>query len=375
MKAPGLVVRRQISRVGLGALTLIAACLAPGGPAAEGSAAGPFALRFETLVDGVHLAYRPDVPRYPVIGNAVIVETGEGVVLVDGGGAAAVADQIIERIRALGSGPLRYLIVSHWHSDHTIGLDRYLSAFPEARIISHPWTHERIGSRLFTQASGAAARLAAFRDRLREELATGVDADTGRPLAAPAREYAEQVLRDYPILELQYGLASAAAPHVTTDGGMTLPMEDRLVEIHHLGRGNTPGDLVVYLPAEKVLIAGDIVTHPVPFGYPSFPSEVAGVIEALLGFDFDHLVLGHGPVQRDRAHAEKVLALQRHAVTEIRRLRDAGLDEAAIRERLDLSPFDEAITGGDPRVAYFFDRWYRQPIVGRVLREMPGSRP
>jgi glyoxylase-like metal-dependent hydrolase (beta-lactamase superfamily II) len=209
---------------------------------------------------------------------------------------------------------------------------------------------------------------------LRDELATGVDADTGRPLAAPAREYAEQVLRDYPVLEPQYALASAAAPHITTDGGMTLPMKGRLIEIHHLGRGNTPGDLVVYLPAEKVLIAGDIVTHPVPFGYPSFPSEVVGVTEALLGFEFDYLVLGHGPVQRDRGYAEKVLALQRHAVAEIRRLHDAGLDEAEIRARLDLSPFDEAITSGDPRVAYFFDRWYRQPIVGRVLREL-GSRP
>lgn len=352
------------------ALLLIAAFRSAPAAGAGEPAGGPFDLSFETLVEGVHLAYRPDVPRYPVIGNAVIVETGDGVVLVDGGGAAAVVDQIVERIRALGAGPLRYLIVSHWHSDHTTGLDRYLRAFPAARIISHPWTHERIESRLFTRVAGAATRLTTLRDRAREELATGVDADSGRPLAAAAREYLEQLLRDSPILERQAQLASAAIPHITTDGGMTLPMPGRRIEIHHLGRGNTPGDLVVYLPAERVLIGGDIVTHPVPFGYPSYPSEVVGVIEALLTFDFGYLVLGHGPVQRDGAYARKVLALQRHAVAEVRRLREAGLEEAGIRARLDLSPFDAAITSGDPRLAYFFDRWYREPIVGRVLREL-----
>ncbi|MCH7664588.1 MAG: MBL fold metallo-hydrolase [Acidobacteria bacterium] len=350
------------------AATLAAAYLAL--LASPAPAAGPFDLEFSPVTEGIVLGVRLDMSRYPVIGNAVLITTAAGVVLVDGGGAAPVVNQIIAKIEALDAGPLLYVIVSHWHSDHTVGLDRYLAAFPAARIVSHPWTHERIVSRLVERVGRFPERLEALRETTERELVSGIDADTGEPLPATGRRYRERILTDYPELARHAPEASAGVPQITTTGGMTLPFSDRPIEIHFVGRANTPGDLVVYLPRDRVLIVGDIVTHPVPFGYPTYPSEVIGSIEALLAFDFDHLVLGHGPTQTDRAYAEKVLALQRHTVGEIRRLNAEGLDEESIRQRLDLAPYDEAIVQGDEKVRYFFDRWYVQPIVGRAVAEI-----
>ena len=338
--------------------------------ASPAPAAGPFDLEFSPVADGVVLAFRPDMSRYPVIGNAVLISTAAGVVLVDGGGAAPIADQVIAKIEAMDAGPLLYVIISHWHSDHTVGLDRYIAAFPAARIVSHPWSHERIASRLVERVGRFPERLEVLRETTERELASGVDAVTGELLPAAGRHYRERILTDYPELARHAPEASAGVPQITTTGGMTLPFSDRPIEIHFVGRANTPGDLVVYLPRDKVLIGGDIVTHPVPFGYPTHPSEVIGSIEALLAFDFEQLILGHGPVQTDRAYAEKVLALQRHAVSEIRRLHAEGLDEGGIRRRLDLAPFDEAIVQGDERVRYFFDLWYLAPIVGRAVAEI-----
>ena len=40
-----------------------------------------------------------------------------------------------------------------------------------------------------------------------------------------------------------------------------------------LGRGNTAGDAVVYLPRERMLVTGDLVVHPVPYMFSGFPSE------------------------------------------------------------------------------------------------------
>lgn len=331
--------------------------------------ASPFELRFEPITACITLAYRPDVPRFPVIGNAVIVPIDDGVVLIDGGGAAAVADQILAYLRRNDLGPVRYVVLSHWHSDHSVSIDRYQKVHTEARIISHPWTHGRIATRLVERVSGFAANLAQQAETAQQELASGLSSDDRRPLSAMQRMRHEQLLADYPEIHEQYLMASAGIPDSSTEG-MTLPVEGRRIELHSLGCGNTPGDLVVWLPDDKVLIGGDILTLPVPFGFPPCPSEVITATERLLSFDFDHLVPGHGPVQRDRIYATKVLALQRHAVAEIRRLHAQGLSIDEISARLDLSPHDRAITRGDPSTEHFFDIWYRQPIVERTVREL-----
>ena len=80
--------------------------------------------------------------------------------------------------------------------------------------------------------------------------------------------------------------------------------------------------------------------------------------------------MGHGVVQRDRAYGDAVLALQRHAASEIYRLYGEGLRGDELAARLSLAPYDVAITHGEPDLEYFFDIWYRQPIVGRTVREI-----
>lgn len=329
----------------------------------------PFELRFDPITSDITLAYRPDMPRFPVIGNAVIVPVDGGVVLIDGGGAAAVADQILAHLRANGLGPILYLVLSHWHSDHTVGIDRYLATYPDARIVSHPWTRERIVTRLVERVSGFAENVERQMETARAELETGTSSETTQPLSAMQRVRAEQLIADYPKIHEQYLLASTAVPDLSTQG-MTLPVNGRRIELHSLGCGNTPGDLVVWLPEERVLISGDILTMPVPFGFPPCTSEVITATERLLAFDFDYLVLGHGAVQRDRVYGEKALALQRHAVAEISRLHTLGLTADEIAAQLDLSPYDREITGEDPALEYFFDIWYRQPITARAVREI-----
>lgn len=314
------------------ALALLTVLAVSGARATEEAGdGGPYTLAFESLGEGIELAYRPGVSRFPVVGNAVLVGDDEGSLLVDGGGGAPVAEQILARLAARGWEPLRYLVVTHWHADHTAGLGRYLTAFPSLQIISHPWT--------------------------------------GEPLTAAARAAHEQLLADLPVLEREYARAGSAVPRLTTKGGLSVPGIAGGVELLHLGRGHTPGDLVVHLPSRGVVIAGDLVTYPLPFGFPSYPSEVAETIAALLGLEFDLLVPGHGPPLSDRSYVERVLALQRHAVAAIRELAAAGFDAEAIAARLDLGPHDEAIVGGDPRLAFDFERWYRRPLIGRVLAE------
>ena len=59
-----------------------------------------------------------------------------------------------------------------------------------------------------------------------------------------------------------------------------------------LGRGNTGGDAVVYLPKEKIVIAGDLVVYPIPYVYDGYPSEWIQTLQNLGQLDADTIVPG-----------------------------------------------------------------------------------
>ena len=68
------------------------------------------------------------------------------------------------------------------------------------------------------------------------------------------------------------------------------------MQLRFLGRGNTGGDVVAYLPAEKILIAGDLLDHPVPYAFGGYPHEWIRTLQAMALLDFATVVPGHGRV-------------------------------------------------------------------------------
>ena len=84
-----------------------------------------------------------------------------------------------------------------------------------------------------------------------------------------------------------------------------------------LGRANTDGDAVVHAPRQRVVAAGDIVVHPLPYASASYPTEWVGVLERIAALDWAYLVPGHGDVQTDRAYVERVAATLRAVVAQV----------------------------------------------------------
>ena len=87
---------------------------------------------------------------------------------------------------------------------------------------------------------------------------------------------------------------------------MTLRLGKRDVQVMFLGRANTAGDAVVYVPDAKVLATGDIVVHPFPFAFQSYIGEWARVLRKMEAMDAIAIVPGHGPVMRDKAYLADV---------------------------------------------------------------------
>jgi len=89
---------------------------------------------------------------------------------------------------------------------------------------------------------------------------------------------------------------------------LVIPYSETRVELQFLGKTNTDGDAVAWIPTERVLCGGDIVVSPIPYAAASYPSEWVEVLKKLEGFDFAVLVPGHGEPQYDHAYLDKVVA-------------------------------------------------------------------
>ncbi|HSJ00045.1 MAG TPA: MBL fold metallo-hydrolase, partial [Patescibacteria group bacterium] len=97
-------------------------------------------------------------------------------------------------------------------------------------------------------------------------------------------------------------------PTDTFEDAMTLDLGNRRVELRHLGRGHTSGDLVVWLPAERILFAGDLVeAQAAPYMGDSYPGEWSSTtLDNVAALDATQLVGGRGPVVRDGAVATAI---------------------------------------------------------------------
>jgi cyclase len=85
-------------------------------------------------------------------------------------------------------------------------------------------------------------------------------------------------------------------PNLTFDKSLILHEKDRDIHILSLGRGHTAGDVVVYLPKEKVVATGDMVHAWMPYMPDSFPPEWVTTLDEVLKLDFNYAIGSHGDV-------------------------------------------------------------------------------
>ena len=101
------------------------------------------------------------------------------------------------------------------------------------------------------------------------------------------------------------------------------------------GRAHTGGDLLVYLPKQKILFMSEVYLNRVfPAMRSAYPSEWVAVIDKALAMDVDRYVPGHGFIEEPKVSREELVEYQtalRYVINEVKRLHQLGLtaDEAA----------------------------------------------
>jgi len=200
-------------------------------------------------------------------GGTISLLTGPDGVLVVDSQFAVLTDKIVAAIRKVSDQPIRFLVNTHVHADHTGGNENFA----------------KLGALIFS------------RDQLRQRLMNPAPGPDGRsPPPAPMK----------------------ALPSVTYDGPVTLHVNGEEVQLIPIRAAHTDGDTLIRFPKHDILAVGDYYRS---VGYPFADLDNGGTLVGLLaglGQTIDiagpktKIIPGHGPVvDRDAVIAQRNLVL------------------------------------------------------------------
>jgi cyclase len=251
---------------------------------------------FEKIADGVYTIRHKDAPDTFPQGNTTVIIGEREVLVVDSCYLPSSAREDIAQIRQWTNKPVRYLVNTHWHFDHTMGNGVYWAAVPGISIVAHTETAKQIAG----YNPGWFERFPKRSDRMRQILTDGKDGNGKTLTDGERKEYEEAIAGLAPVYE-EFKVLKDRAPTLTFDSEMRIDLGGREVRIMHLGRGNTAGDAVVFLPKEKIVVTGDLVVHPVPYMFGGYPAQFAETLRRVERLGYSLMIPGHGEILREGA--------------------------------------------------------------------------
>jgi glyoxylase-like metal-dependent hydrolase (beta-lactamase superfamily II) len=282
--------------------------------------------RFFKVAEGVYSAVGTGTMN--VGSNSAVIINDHDVMIVDSHITPAAARALLTDLRTLTDKPVRYVVNTHFHFDHAHGNQ----VFPDdVLIIGHEVTRQIL---LADPLHG----------RTFQAMTTGLPGqveDLKKKLAEQPDACEKTKLQDRLEVLEAYRAATAEVkpipPNVTLRTKMTLHRGSREIQILFFGRGHTGGDVVVYLPAEKVLCSGDLITAGLSYLGDAYVDEWADTLEAVKGLAFQSVIPGHGEVFTGKQRIERFQAYLRDLWKQVGALKRQGLSAEQAAKRVDLT--------------------------------------
>lgn len=244
------------------ALTLAAAW-------AQAADVGDYPMEPREVADGVYAVLTPtrELPNPQNKGwnsNSAFVVTGAGVLVFDTGSSQTIGRALRRAIAEVTDQPVRWVVISHAHGDHWLGT----AAFPGAEIIATP----EVAARIQSDGEGWV--------RTFQRMTEGATGDS-----------------------------AIVAPTTTVDEPTTRSFGSTVAALIPSGGAHSPGDLMVWLPQQRVLLAGDVVyADRMPSTFDADVRRWIEQLEHLQGLQPEVVVPGHGELT-DAAGLERLRAL------------------------------------------------------------------
>ncbi len=310
----------------------------------------------------------------PVVSSNIIAVIGREAVLVfDAGHHPLITRAIIADLKRITPKPVKYLVVSHWHDDHWAGAAEFAEAWPGVRVIAHPFTARLMEERREKfRGDSCKSDLMGDSKQLREQLANGTRPD-GTPLTPTVKERLGRFLEAVDGQLAECDRMCYRGVDVPVDSSLDLDLGGRIVSLRFLGRGNTAGDLVAWVPDSQTLLTGDLLVSPWPFATQSYIGEWVRVLRRLAGMDIGTIVPGHGAPMHDKTYLVSVAEVLESIERQARAAWHEGMSAEELRAKVDLSTFGEKFSHGDAFYKANFDYMMGQSAVKRMWQELSGK--
>jgi cyclase len=291
-------------------------------PVVQGSA-----YKFEQIADGVYYA---TVTRPGLGSNNVVVVNDTDVLIVDAGTSPAAARAFVDDVKKLTDKPIRYVVNSHWHYDHTAGNQIF---GPEVQIIATDYLYQMLATTdvlhrepyLTSQVTTLSARV----DALNGQIAAEGNAQQKAAL--------QKDLADVQRLQQNNAEIKVAPPTIHFSTKMVLNRGSREIDLLFLGRGHTGGDTVVYLPKERIVATGDLMESRLAYMGDAFFSEWITTLEELKKLDFAVDLPGHGVPFTNKSLITAYQAYLGDLINQVTKLKAQGVSPDDAAKRVDLT--------------------------------------
>ncbi len=313
----------------------------------------------------VYIHTRNDPLAGPIDGNSTVIVNENDVFIVDTHINPAVARAVIAKIQSITDNPVTHVINTHWHDDHTNGNHAYRQTFPEATIIAHRATRASLDEEWepMEDQRRSAFESVAGRDILAAAAAVEAEDPERAIMLRTFAGYRDALEPELPTMELVY-------PDLMFDERLVFERGERTIVVQWLGRGNTDGDAVVWLPEEKLLITGDMLVAPIPYAFDSPMVEWVGTLRKAAELGAETIVPGHGAVQNDATYLDQVTTLLEATLAAVRDAQAAGVGYEVLAEAVDLGEYERLFTGGDVTREYAWRSYYLQPGLASAWRSL-----
>ncbi len=285
---------------------------------AVASAQTPIAHRFIQVAPGVYSASGNGTIE--TRSSNMVIVNADDVFLVDTNITPEATRRLVNDIKTLTDKPIRFVVNTHWHYDHTDGNQVF---GPEVTIIGHENERAEILQGVLKN------RLALEFQNLPGQIENARKQGGDRLKVLEA--YQEQLKETVP-----------TPPTLTVADHLTVFRGEREIRILYLGRGHSDTDLMVYLPKEKIVATGDFFEGPATgalnFG---FHDEWATNLEKLKALDFETVVPGHGEPFKGKEQISYFQAFLRDLWNQTKTLHDQKVPVAEAARRIGLTAHRE----------------------------------
>jgi glyoxylase-like metal-dependent hydrolase (beta-lactamase superfamily II) len=235
---------------------------------------------FTELADGVYAYTTEGDP------NTGVIIGDDGVLVMDSRATPVAAEELIAEVRKVTDKPFKYVVLSHYHAVRVLGA----SAYKAEQIVCSEATRDLIVER-------------------------------------GQQDYDSELQRFPRLFDAVESVPGLTWPTLTFPDRMTLYLGKREVQLMHIGKAHTKGDIIAWLPEEKVCFAGDLVEYgAAPYMGDSYPGDWPATLDNLEALGAQKMVPGRGDALTSPEQVAEAIGLTRDFV---RRIAASTKDSAA----------------------------------------------